>query len=142
MKISDKGLALIKSFEGFSALAYLCPAGVWTVGYGHTKGVTQSSHCTLPAAEALIREDVAFAEGAVTNSVVVKLTQGQFDALVSFVFNLGVGTFRKSTLLRLLNKKDYAGAADEFDRWIFAGGKKQKGLVARRSAERALFLKG
>ena len=142
MNTSEKGLDLIKRFEGYREKAYMCPAGVWTVGYGHTKGVTASTKCDTVSAHKFLIADVGEAELAIANATSVKLSQFQFDALVSFVFNLGAGAFRKSTLLRKIDKKDFAGAANEFDKWVFAGGKKQKGLELRRAAEKELFLEG
>lgn len=140
MKISQAGLDLIKEFEGFEPEAYLCPAGIWTIGYGHTGDVSEGQTVTEEEAEELLRQDVAFAEDAVTDYVEGDLTQGQFDALVCFVFNIGAGAFRDSTLLRLLNQGDNEGAAEQFLRWNKAGGKVLSGLTRRREAERELFL--
>lgn len=140
MKISQAGLDLIKEFEGFEPEAYLCPAGIWTIGYGHTGDVSEGQTITEEEAEELLRQDVAFAEDAVTDYVEGDLTQGQFDALVCFVFNIGAGAFRDSTLLRLLNQGDNEGAAEQFLRWNKAGGKVLSGLTRRREAERELFL--
>lgn len=140
MQISQAGLDLIKSFEGFEPEAYLCPAGIWTIGYGHTGNVEEGQTITEEEAEELLRQDVTFAEDAVTDYVEGDLTQGQFDALVCFVFNIGVGAFRESTLLRLLNQGDSEGAAEQFLRWNKAGGKVLAGLTRRREAERELFL--
>lgn len=140
MQISQAGLDLIKKFEGFEPEAYLCPAGIWTIGYGHTGDVAEGQTITEEEAEELLRHDVAFAEDAVTDYVEGDLTQGQFDALVCFVFNIGAGAFRDSTLLRLLNQGDSEGAAEQFLRWNKAGGKVLAGLTRRREAERELFL--
>ena len=142
MKTGDRGLALIKYFEGLQTRAYLCPAGVWTIGYGHTKGVSSTEAITPEQADALLAEDLSESERAVGHSVTVALSQEQFDALVSFTFNLGAGNLQGSTLLKKLNAGDSAGAADEFLRWVNAGGKKLPGLVERRNAERQLFLSG
>ncbi len=139
MHISQKGLDLIKSFEGLRLSAYKCPADVWTIGYGTTAGVKPSQTITKERAEELLREDVARFEAQVLRLVKVPLTQGQFDGLVSFTYNLGAGNLSNSTLLRLLNAGDYAGAAEQFDRWSKAGGRVLAGLVRRRAAERALF---
>lgn len=139
MHISQKGLDLIKSFEGLRLSAYKCPADVWTIGYGTTAGVKQGQTITKERADELLREDVARFEAQVLRLVKVPLTQGQFDALTSFVYNLGAGNLGNSTLLRLLNAGDYKGAAAQFDRWNKAGGKVLAGLVRRRAAERALF---
>ncbi|MFG3451150.1 lysozyme [Stutzerimonas stutzeri] len=139
MHTSQKGLDLIKSFEGLRLSAYRCPADIPTIGYGTTAGVKMGDTITKERAEELLREDVARFESQVLRLVKVPLTQGQHDALVSFVYNLGAGNLSNSTLLRLLNAGDYAGAAAQFDRWNKAGGKVLAGLVRRRAAERALF---
>ena len=139
MQISKAGLDLIKQFEGLYLQAYRCPAGVPTIGYGHTAGVAMGQTITQQQADDYLRRDVRQFERAVERQVSVPLTQGQFDALVSFAFNLGEGALAQSTLLRLLNAGDYAGAAAQFDRWNKAGGRVLPGLVRRRAAERALF---
>lgn len=139
MQISKAGLDLIKQFEGLYLKAYRCPAGVPTIGYGHTAGVAMGQVITQQQADDYLRRDVRQFERAVERQVSVPLTQGQFDALVSFAFNLGEGALAQSTLLRLLNAGDYAGAAAQFDRWNKAGGRVLPGLVRRRAAERALF---
>lgn len=139
MHISETGLALIRQFEGLRLSAYRCPAGIPTIGYGTTAGVKMGDTITKERAEELLREDVKRFEAQVLRLVKVPLTQGQFDALVSFVYNLGAGNLSNSTLLRLLNAGDYKGAAAQFDRWVYASGKKLSGLVKRRAAERALF---
>ncbi|ECF6053861.1 TPA: lysozyme [Salmonella enterica subsp. enterica serovar Ball] len=141
MKIGINGLNLIKEFEGLRLQAYKCPSDIWTIGYGHTAGIGPDDVITEAQAISLLCQDVAASERAVNQYTHVLLTQNQFDALVSFVFNLGVGSFRTSTLLKKLNAGDYDGAAREFGRWIHAGGKALPGLVRRREAERALFLK-
>lgn len=138
MKISQKGLDLIKRFEGLRHEAYKCPAGVWTIGYGHTGDVQNGALITAEGAEAQLREDVArFEEGV--RHIVGPCTQGQFDALVSFAFNLGLGALMSSTLLKKHKSKDYAGAAGQFLRWNKAGGKVLPGLTKRRAAEAALY---
>lgn len=139
MHTSQKGLDLIKSFEGLRLSAYKCPADVWTIGYGTTAGVKQGQTITKERAEELLREDVRRFEDQVLRLVKMPLTQGQFDALTSFVYNLGAGNLSNSTLLRLLNAGDYDGAAAQFERWNKAGGKVLAGLIRRRAAERALF---
>jgi len=139
MQISETGLALIRQFEGLRLRAYLCSAGIPTIGYGSTAGVKLGQSITAERAEQLLREDVRQFEAAVSRLVKVPLTQGQFDAMTSFAFNLGVKSLEQSTLLRLLNAGDYYGAAAQFDRWVYASGKKLSGLVKRRAAERALF---
>lgn len=140
MQISQAGLDLIKSFEGFEPEAYLCPAGVWTIGYGHTGDVVEGQSVTEEEAEELLLQDVAFAEDTVNSLVEVELSQQMFDALVCFVYNVGVGAFEQSTLLRLLNQGQMEEAAEQFLRWNKAGGKELAGLTRRREAERALFL--
>ena len=139
MQISKVGLDLIKQFEGLYLNSYRCPAGIPTIGYGHTAGVAMGQTITQQQADDYLRRDVRQFERAVSRQVTVPLTQGQFDALVSFAFNLGEGALAQSTLLRLLNAGDYAGAAAQFDRWNKAAGRVLPGLVRRRAAERALF---
>ncbi|NUG12423.1 lysozyme [Acinetobacter seifertii] len=146
MKISNSGISLIKSFEGFRLKAYDDGVGVWTIGYGTIKypngiRVKAGDSCTVQQAEDYLRNDLAVFENAVNRLVKVKLTQNQFDALVSFTYNLGETNLGKSTLLKKLNAGDYQGAADQFLVWNKAGGKVMNGLVRRREAERALFLK-
>lgn len=140
MKVSNNGINLIKRFEGLELKAYKDSVGILTIGYGHTHAVKAGDVITGEQADAFLREDLQVAELTINTNVKVKLTQGQFDALTSFVFNLGSGNFVKSTLIRKLNAGDYAGAADEFGKWVNAGGKKLPGLVKRRAAEREVFL--
>lgn len=139
MKMSDAGLALTEKFEGLRLQAYQDIVGVWTNGYGNTHNVVPGSTITLDQAISDLRDNIAGAEYVVNRVVTVPLKQGQFDALVDFVFNLGAGNFQSSTLLRKLNAKDYAGAAAEFNKWNHAGGKVVAGLTARRQAETDLF---
>lgn len=141
MKTSNNGINLIKQFEGCALNAYKCPAGVWTIGYGHTKNVKQGMKITTNQATSLLKEDLATYENYVNKYVKVKLNQNQFDALVSFTFNCGGGALKSSTLLKKLNKGDYTGAANELLRWNKANGKILAGLTRRRKAEKALFLK-
>lgn len=145
MQISEKGIALIKQFEGCRLNAYQDSVGVWTIGYGWTRpvdGVPVRSGMTIKqeVAERLLKTGLVSYETDVSKLVKVKLTQGQFDALVSFAYNLGARALSTSTLLKKLNAGDYRGAADEFLRWNKAGGKALAGLTRRREAERALFL--
>lgn len=147
MKISDAGLSLIRTFEGLSTKAYRCPAGVWTIGYGHTSNVTKDMLITQKEAECLLLSDLAYFEKAVTNLVKEgSCTQSQFDALVCFAFNVGVGSLAASTLLKKFKAGDIQGAADEFLRWNKAASPdtrkkiEVKGLTLRRQAERRLFL--
>lgn len=139
MTPSPRALDLIKQFEGLKLSAYICPAGVPTIGYGTTKGVQMGDTITAAEAERLLAEDVAVFAKGVREAVKVPLEQHEFDALVSFAYNVGLGAFRASTLLRLLNAGDKAGAARQFDRWNKAGGKPLAGLTRRRAAERKLF---
>lgn len=145
MQTSDKGIALIKQFEGCKLTAYQDSVGVWTIGYGWTKPVDGKpirAGMTIKqeTAERLLKTGLVSYESDVSRLVKVGLTQGQFDALVSFTYNLGARSLSTSTLLRKLNAGDYAGAANEFQRWNKAGGKVLTGLTRRREAERALFL--
>lgn len=148
MQVSDAGIELIKSFEGFRANAYPDPKSggdPWTVGYGTTKfpsgrPVKQGDKVTPVQAELYLREDVKKFANSVDALVTVPLKQCQYDALVSFVYNLGATNFRTSTLLKKLNAKDYKGAADEFLRWVSPGSSVEAGLRRRRTAERDLFL--
>lgn len=140
MKINQEGLNLIKDFEGCRLKAYLCPAGVWTIGYGHTKGVKPDMVITQLDADRFLLQDLKRFEEAVSSLVKVPITPNQFSALVSFAYNVGTGALYDSTLLRKLNNKDYKGAADEFLRWNKAGGKVLPGLTKRRIAERDLFI--
>lgn len=141
---SDAGLDLIKVSEGLETVAYPDPGNrvtgePWTIGYGHTRGVRRGDVCTETQATEWLREDLRAAEGAVRHLVDVPLMQGQFDALARFVFNIGAGAFGNSTLLRLLNAGDAAGAAEQFKRWNRGADGPLPGLVTRRAAERALF---
>lgn len=140
MKTSQEGIDLIKRFEGFSSVAYLCPAGVWTIGYGHTAGVHEGDSIDEDAAEDFLREDLADAEGAVGRYVKAPLKQCQFDALVSFAYNLGAGNLYSSTLLKMVNRNpDDPAIRKEFGRWVYAGGRVLPGLVNRRRAEADMY---
>ena len=141
MKTGKAGIDLIKRFEGCKLEAYVCPAGKWTIGYGHTsEGVCHGLTISQEMADALLREDLEAREHTIERLVKVPLTQNQFDALVSWEFN--TGGLERSTMRRKLNDGDYPGAAEEFDKWVYVGGRKCAGLVARRAAERALFENG
>lgn len=147
MKTSAHGLALIKQFEGFSPRAYQDTGGVWTIGWGHVKGVKKGQTCTAEQAEDWLREDLAFAEQEVSKRVQLKLEQHEFDALASFEFNTGglmlmtaKGTERPSQLLKALNQGDRMGAANHLLDWIYDNGRVVLGLQRRRVAERRLFL--
>jgi lysozyme len=141
MKISQKGLAVIKQFEGLRLKAYKCPAGVMTIGYGSTGAhVKLGMTITEQEADRLLLDDISRFEVGVQEVIKQSLTQGQFDALVSFSFNVGLGALRESTLAAKLKAGDVAGAANEFTRWNKAGGKVLPGLVKRREAEHDLFV--
>lgn len=135
---------LVRNFEGLYLTAYRCPAGIPTIGFGRTAGVKMGQTITRAQAETYLRADMSAAAAQVDKLVKVLLTPNQRGALASFVFNLGAGSLQQSTLLKLLNQRDYAGAADQFGRWVYAtvNGVKTElpGLVKRRAAERALFL--
>ncbi|HYH17895.1 MAG TPA: lysozyme [Azospirillum sp.] len=136
-------VALVKHFEGLYLTAYRCPAGVPTIGYGHTAGVEMGDSVSQADAEIMLSRDLTEAAAQVDKLVKVPLTPEQRGALASFVFNLGAGSLKGSTLLKKLNRRDYEGAAREFGKWIYAtvdGVKKAlPGLVARRDAEAAMF---
>ena len=134
-----KGISIIKQYEGLKLEAYLCPAGIPTIGYGHTRGVKLGQKISAAQAEVFLDHDYEEAEDAVKRLITVPLTDNQLGALTSFVFNLGEGRLLGSTLRRKLNSGDYKGAAAEFDKWVYSGGKKLNGLIARRAAERKLF---
>ena len=140
MKIGSKGLELIKHFEGCELEAYKCPAGVWTIGYGHIKGVQEGMKITEHQAEEMLKSELHEYEGYINDYVTVPLNQNQFDAMVSWVYNLGGGNLRASTLLKVLNAGDYDGVPAQMLRWNKAGGKVLEGLTRRRQAEADLFV--
>lgn len=141
MKTSDKGIKLITAHEGLRLEAYKCPAGVYTIGYGHTRTARPGMVISKQRAEELLKDDLITAENAVNNQN-LKLNQNQFDALVSFVFNVGSGNFRTSTLLRKVKANaDDPSIADEFMRWNKANGRVLFGLVRRREEESKLYFK-
>ena len=145
-RMTDEGLDLIKLYEGYSSSPYLCPAQHWTIGYGAIWGMddtrVKEDHPDIneDQADYLLRRDVKKSEMAVIRHIRVPLEDGQFNALCSFVFNLGSGALQSSTLRRKINRGDYIGAANEFPRWVFAGGRKLKGLIRRREHERLMFI--
>ena len=141
-RTSAEGKELIKAFEGFAARPYICPAGYWTIGYGHLityddalplrwRGQVLTEEMALH----ILESDLTVREKAVMRLVDVPLTQGQFDALVSFVYNLGAGRLQVSTLRRRLNRGDYDGVPSELGKWVYSKGQKLGGLVRRRAAE-------
>lgn len=143
MKLSQRGIDLIKQFEGYSSKAYPDPAtgGVpWTIGYGTTKGVKPGMVITAQQAEKMLRDDVAKFESGVSSLITAPTTQGQFDAMVSLAYNIGLGNFGKSTLLKKHNARCYTCAADQFRVWNRANGKVMNGLTKRRAAERQVYM--
>jgi lysozyme len=139
MNTSQNGIDLIKHFEGCELYAYKCPAGVWTIGYGHTKDVEPGMQITEDDAHNMLVEELNEYETYVNTLVSVPLNQNQFDALVSWVYNLGGGNLKASTLLKVLNSGDYEGVPAQIMRWNKAGGKVLEGLTRRRQAEADLF---
>jgi GH24 family phage-related lysozyme (muramidase) len=141
--ITQQGLNLICKFEGFSPIIYKCPAGYPTIGYGHliTEANKERFLDGVDELEALdlLRSDVARAEHAVLRLITVPLSDGQFDALASFTFNLGAGALQRSTLRHKINRGEHDAAPAEFMKWVWAGGRKLKGLVQRRAAEAAQY---
>ena len=146
MHVSPSGVDLICNFEGLRLKAYDDGVGVWTIGFGTTKypngiRVKKGDTCTLDQAKAYMQNDLKAFEQTVNNTVKVPLNQNQFDALVSLAYNIGSTAFKNSTLVRQLNEGNYKAAANQFNVWVNAGGKRMQGLVNRRAAERTLFLK-
>ena len=139
MKTSVEGLALIKKFEGLELKAYKCAAGVWTIGYGHTKDVQEGDEWSEAHADHMLEVELEEFEEYINDNVTVALSQNQFDALVSWVYNLGPANLKASTLLKKLNAGDYADVPHQIKRWNKAGGKVLEGLIRRREAEALLF---
>lgn len=138
--ISSDAVALVKHFEGCKLTAYRCPAGVLTIGYGHTgPDVREGLTITQARAEELLTADLQPLASFITKMVVLPLAQHQLDALACFVFNVGRGAFEQSTMLGYLRGGQWASAAGEFQRWVKADGRVLPGLVSRRAAERSLF---
>ena len=139
MNTSPKGIALIKEFEGLRLKAYKCPGGVWTIGYGHTAGVKSGMVITEAQAEEYLKADLIVFERYL-NGLGLALNQNQFDALVSFIYNVGTGNFSNSTLLRKVraNPQDNS-IMDEFLRWVYSKGRVLPGLQRRRLAEMKLY---
>lgn len=140
MTTSPEGKNIIKSFEGLRLEAYRCPAGIPTIGWGHTKGVRMGQHITREQAEDMLVEDIAPIE-RLLNALGINFRQCQFDALVSWIFNLGEGNFKQSTLLKkiMANAKDEE-ISDEIVKWVYAGKEPLPGLMNRRVMEATLFL--
>jgi len=139
MDISQEGLSLIKKFEGCELEAYRCAANVLTIGYGSTKGVKEGDTITQEEADNLLLHEMNEYEGYINDMVEVDLEQNQFDAMVSWVFNLGPANLKASTLLKVLNSKDYDGVPMQIKRWNKAAGQVKQGLIRRREAEALLF---
>ena len=139
MKASVDAYELIKQFEELRLEAYLCPAGIWTIGYGHTSGVSPNSFITIQEADEYLHRDVAAIEMQL-NKLNLSLRQCQWDAIVSFVFNIGIGNFKASTLLAKIRiNPDDNSIIDEFLRWVYANGKVMRGLQKRRLKEMKLY---
>tara|TARA_Y100000052_G_scaffold19495_1_gene19230 strand:- start:363 stop:794 length:432 start_codon:yes stop_codon:yes gene_type:complete len=135
-----EGLALIKKFEGCELKAYQCSAGVWTIGYGHTKDVVEGMEITQEQAEQMLVDELHEYESYINKYVTVALSQNQFDALVSWVYNLGPANLSASTMLKVLNSGEYEDVPAQMKRWNKAGGKVLEGLIRRREAEACLFV--
>ncbi len=135
-----EGLALIKKFEGCELEAYQCSAGVWTIGYGHTKDVVEGMTITQEEAEQMLVDELHEYESYIDKYVTVALNQNQFDALVSWVYNLGPANLSASTMLKVLNSGEYEDVPAQMKRWNKAGGKVLEGLIRRREAEACLFV--
>jgi lysozyme len=139
--ITQQGIDLIKRFEGFSANVYICPAGYPTIGYGHVlkEGEDFSKGISKHQAEILLRQNAQIAERAVLRLISVPLTDGQFDALVSFTYNLGGGALQRSTVRCVINRGEHSEVPRQLMRWVWADGRKLKGLIRRREAEVVLY---
>ena len=139
MKISENGLELIKKFEGCETTAYQDSVGVWTIGFGHTKGVEEGQTCSIEDAESMLANEMDEYEGYINNMVKVDLQQHEFDSLVAWVYNLGPTNLSESTMLKVLNGGQFDRVPDEMNRWTRAGGEILEGLVRRRQAESLMF---
>ncbi len=139
MRISEEGKALIKKFEGCELESYRCSANVATIGYGHTKDVSDGDTCTQEEADQMLAEDLEEFEDYVDKLVTVDLDQNQFDALVAWTFNLGPTNLKSSTMLKVLNEGKHENVPGEMRRWNKAGGETLEGLIRRREAEGLLW---
>jgi lysozyme len=144
MHVTEEGLALIRRFEGFRGVAYRCPAGVWTIGYGHSSAagppeVRPGMRITEAEARAILARDVERFAAGVRGALTRELAPAQFSALVSFAFNVGIGAFRGSSVLAAVNAGDFAAVPDRLQRWVKADGRVLPGLERRRKAEAELF---
>lgn len=149
LKTSEKGLAHVANQEGCRLAAYQCSANKWTAGLGHTEGIKKNAQITLEQAADYFIHDVAKAEQVVSNAITKQASQGEFDMMVSFVFNLGAGNFKRSTLLRKFNAGQSEKACEEYLRWVYVNGKDCRlkasncgGIVKRRKTEREVCLNG
>jgi lysozyme len=142
LKTSNKGVGFIKRHEGLMLNPYNCPAGYRTIGYGHL--LTDGSIKSITVSEAInfLNSDIDICEDSIKRLITAPLSQNQFDALVSFVFNLGAGSLQRSSLRLKLNRLEYDCASNEFTKWVFAGGKRLQGLIRRRTEEKDLFRYG
>lgn len=141
MKADKNGIEFLKSLEGLRLEPYQCTAGVWTIGYGHTWSVDEHTPKITPEqADEFLKDDLDFFEKNLTRLIRITITQSEFNALLSFAFNVGIERIRESTLLKKLNLGDIRGAAKELDKWVYAGGKISEGLKNRREKEKALLL--
>jgi len=141
-KINTKGLNIIKTYEGCALKAYKCPAGVLTIGYGHTKDVKEGDEITQEKAESLLLEDLQWVYDCILKVIKRKLNENQFSALCCFVYNVGCNNFKLSRLKIHIDAGEFKKAANEFPKWIHAGGRILAGLASRRREERKLFLEG
>jgi lysozyme len=140
MKASDSLIEILKQFEGFRSKAYLDSVGVPTIAWGHTKGVKLGMKCDEEQGEKWLKEDIEPLENYL-NTIPELDTQGKFDACIDFCYNLGIGNFKSSTLLKKIkNKASDSEICKQFRRWVYAGGKKLTGLVRRREAECELWI--
>jgi lysozyme len=137
---TQAGLDLIKEYESFSPTVYICPAGYATIGWGHVVRKGDPEVVTKEQADVILAKDVEVAERGVLRLISVPLSDGQFDALVSFTFNLGSGTLQRSSLRAKINREEFEDASEVFGKYVYARGKKLKGLIRRRESERLLFL--
>ena len=140
MRCNEKGIAIIKKYEGLKLEPYLCPAEIPTVGYGSVKAGKLGRNITEAEAEQFLKEDIEMCERGMKSLILNQVTDNQWSALVCLVFNIGLGNFASSTLLNHLNKNERAQAAEQFQRWVFSKGKVLPGLEKRREAEKQLFL--
>ena len=146
MKTSPNGIELIKRFEGFSPTPYFCPANYLTIGYGHLITekdafiTSKKTEISKLQAEEILRSDLQKFERAIKNLINIPLDQNQFDALISFTFNLGAGALQRSTLRQKINRGEHIQASQEFLKWVYSSGRKVRGLIYRRIAESALYL--